>query len=103
MELKYIVAIVAGALFLILFIIALVMYFYNRRKQRLFQANIAEIYSEENLVLIDYDCGLEEESLRILSAALSEGQITIDDVLFDGAVSPVDEGIEEITGNYEPD
>lgn len=103
MELKYIVAIVAGALFLILFVLSLVVYFYNRRKQKIFRANIAEIYSEENLVLIDYDCGLEEESLRVLSAALSEGQMTIEDVMFDGAVSPDDEGIEEITGNYEPD
>lgn len=103
MELKFIVAIVAGALFLILFVLSLVVYFYNRRKQKIFRANIAEIYSEENLVLIDYDCGLEEESLRVLSAALSEGQMTIEDVMFDGAVSPDDEGIEEITGNYEPD
>lgn len=100
MELKYIVSIVVGAIFLILFVIALVVYFKNRIKQMVFRANIAEIYRDENLVLIDYDCGLEEESARVLGAAHSEGQITIDDVLFDGAVSPVDEGIEEITGNY---
>ena len=103
MELKYIIAIVAGAVFLILLVISLVVYFKNRIKQMLFRANISAIYRDKNLALIDYDCGLEEESLKILSAALSEGQITIDDVLFDGAVTPADEGIEEITGNYEPD
>lgn len=103
MELKYIVAIIAGALFLILFVVALVVYFKNRIKQKIFRANIADVYTDENLAHIDYDCGLEEESVRIASASHPDGQITIEDVLFDGAVSPADEGIEEITGNYEPD
>ena len=103
MEIKYIVAIVVGALFLILFVLAIVAHLKNRIKQKIFKAKIAENYRDENIVLIDYDCGLEEDSARILAAVHSEGQITIDDVLFDGALSPADEGMEEITGNYEPD
>lgn len=103
MEIQYIIAIAAGGLFGLLFFIAFCAYLYNKSKQKKLLRRISAMYNDSNLARIDYDLGLDEEASRIVSASRTEGQLTIEDVLFDSAVSPVDEGMEEITGNYKPD
>lgn len=103
MEVQYIVAIVVGSLFGLLFIIGIVAYFYNKSKQKELWGSISAMYNAANLAKMDYDFGYDNETSRIVSVSRTEGQLTIEDVLYDGALSPVDEGMEEITGNYNPD
>lgn len=103
MEVQYIVAIATGSLFGLLFFIEICIYFYNKSKQRALWNNISAMYNDGNHARIDYDYGFDNEPSRIAATSRTEGQLTIDDVLFDGAVNPVDEGMEEITGNYNPD
>ena len=103
MEVQYIIAITAGGLFGLLFFIGICVYFSDKLKQRALMSKIAAMYNDSNLERIDYDFGYDNETARIVSTSKSEGQLTIEDVLFDGAVSPDDEGMEEITGNYKPD
>lgn len=103
MEIQYAVAIAAGGLFGLLFLIAFCTYMYNKSKQRELLKKISDMYNDSNLARIDYDLGVDDESSRMVSSSRTDGQLTIEDVLFDGTGSPVDEGMEEITGNYKPD
>lgn len=102
MSVQYIVAIVAGSIFGLLFIIGIVVYFYNKAKQKELWGKIYDMYNDTNLARIDYDFGYDNEMAHMVSVSRTEGQLTIEDVLFDGAISPGDE-MEEITGNYNPD
>lgn len=103
MKVQYIIAIATGSLFGLLFLIGICICFYNKAKQKSLWSKIFAMYKDGNHTRIDYDYGFDNEANRIVSTSRAEGQLTIDDVLFDGAVSPVDEGMEEITGNYNPD
>lgn len=103
MEVQYIVAITAAGLFGLLFFIGICTYFHSKTKHRELWGKISKMYNDSNLARIDYDFGYDSETARIVSASRVDGQLTIEDVLFDGAITPADEGMEEITGNYKPD
>lgn len=103
MGIQYIVAITAGSLFVLLLIIGACSYLHNRSKQRMLWSQISAMYNDSEHVHIDYDFGFDNEATRVVPTTRADGQLTIEDVLFDGAVSPIDEGMEEITGNYNPD
>jgi len=74
-----------------------------RRKQE----DIEKMYSDKNLVKMDYDfMEYDEETLKLLTEKNGyASQITIDDLI---TRSPADagktepEGLEEITGSYKP-
>lgn len=102
MEVQYIIAIAAGGLFGLLFIIGICMYIYNNSKQRKLFSKISAMYNDNNLERIDYDFGYDNDTARIISTSRTDGQVTIEDVLIEAAISPVDE-MEEITGSYKPD
>lgn len=102
MEVQYIIAISAGSLFGLLFIIGICGYLYNKSKQRKLFSSIFAMYNDSNLERIDYDFGYDNETAHILSTSKADGQLTIEDVLIEAAISPIDE-MEEITGNYKPD
>ena len=61
MEPKYIVAIVAVGLFSILFLIFFMLLAYRRRMEARLQAYIHEVYSDKNLIKVDYDSAANEE------------------------------------------
>ena len=95
MEPKYIVAIVAVGVFFIFFLIFFVLLAHRRN------------YADKNLVKIDYDSAADDsvpslvEGRKPVSAASEpeeETQLKIEEVFTKTEV----EGIEEITGNYQP-
>lgn len=113
MEPKYIFAIVALSLFLVLFIIFFAMLAHKRKMEAKLQAWLYEVYSDKNLVKMDYDMSEEDEPIQPVrnSAALPESetkeesgdgneevQLKIDEFYDKIEI----EGIEEITGNYKP-
>lgn len=114
MELKYILAIVGGGLFLIAVIVFLVYLIRIRNKEAEQMEYLEKMYSDKNLVKMDYDFAVyDEETEKILAQMHNndDGQLTIDDVMAkanlasgDTVFGTVDtEGPEEITGNYKPD
>lgn len=101
---QFIVVIVTCGLYALLFLIGLFVGLYRISKQNALSAELAEMYNDPDLAKMDYDfSGYDEEVKHAVSASGPDGQLTIYDVLKSGAVAPVDEGIEEITGNYKPD
>ncbi len=103
-QVQFIVTIVTVSLFALLFVIGLLVMLYNNTKSRELNKKITQMYNDPNLAKMEYDfAAYDDETARMVSVSRMEGQITIDDVLIDGTASPVDEGIEEITGNYKPD
>ena len=104
MEVKYIVSIAAGSLFVFLFLIAVGVFIFSKVQENKLHRQIYMMYYDDNLKKMQYDfANYDDETERIMSAPNKDGQLTIEDVLFDAAVSAPDEGLEEITGNYKPD
>ncbi len=100
MEIKYIIAIVAGGIFAALTIVSLAVWFYNRHKAAVLRQKIIDMYNDPALGKMEYDfASYDEETNRILNASGGDGQITIDDIIENSAEN---EGLEEITGNYKP-
>lgn len=103
MELEYIIAIVAGGIFVILLIVSLIVLLYDKNKEFERFLRIKKMYLERNPNSVEYDLTpYDEETARIISSARVEGQLSIDDVLADPRNFTEDDGIEEITGNYNP-
>ena len=108
MEPKYIVAIVAVGLFSILFLIFFMLLAYRRRMEARLQAYIHEVYSDKNLIKVDYDSAANEEvpkNYDLFGATdgqsarkEEETQQKLEEVFGKMEI----EGIEEITGNYQP-
>lgn len=110
MELKYIIGIVCGGLFILLFLIFLGVAMLQRRKHAETMENIEKMYSDKNLAKMEYDCAVYDEKTekRLSGMANGDGQVTIDEIVGDKVAtadvfSSVDtEGVEEIKGNYKP-
>ena len=104
MNAQYIVSIAAGGVFTFLFLIWLGVFIYSKVREMQLNKKIFQMYSDENLAKMEYDfASYDDETARIVAAPHTEGQMTIDDVLFDATANAPDEGLEEITGNYKPD
>ncbi len=114
MDLVYIIAIVAGSLFLLLLLIFLCAYVNSRRKFNAKQNELRNMYADKNTPKMDYDFAVyDEEVERMLKkGVVKEGQLTIDDVMGTNGVPSTDEtvfasvdvdSVEEITGSYNPD
>lgn len=110
MDAKYIVAIAAVGVFAVLFIIFFVLLTYKRKKEAELQQYIRVTYSDNNLIKLDYD-SVDENAPPIVEGRASaadglamakqeeteEEQLHMEEVF--GKVN--NEGIEEITGNYQ--
>lgn len=110
METQYIIAIVAGGLFLLSLFIYSILNAKRRKHEYRLRTRLDEAYSDENLVKMEYDFAVyDEETERLLESGKGgmEKQMTLDDVLPEGkseVFAKIDtEGMEEITGNYNPD
>ncbi len=113
MEPKYIVAIVVGGIFFIMLVTYVIFTVRIGYLEKLRRSEIEKMYSDKNLVKMDYDFAIyDEETAKLLAEnERKSGQLTIDDVLADSGLA-VDEsvfgtidseGLEEITGNYKPE
>lgn len=114
MEPQYIVAIVAGGLFCLALLIYSIINAKRRKQENILRMRLDEAYSDNSLVKMEYDFAVyDEETERLLEKerGVVDKQITLDDVLPDKKGSSLDEvfvklgaeGMEEITGNYNPD
>lgn len=114
METKYVIAIVAASIFLLLLLIFLLSYLLRLKKDKEKQAELDKFYLGPNLTKMEYDfSAYDEETERLLDRFNSnpEKQVTIDDVLKENKPAAQEdsfqklesEGMEEITGNYKPD
>lgn len=111
MEPKYIVAIVALGVFLILFLIFFVLLARRRKMEAKLQAWLHEIYSDDNLIKLDYEDVAGDETAqtsdRPVRQAADVDYVTreeSEEVQPEDAYAKIEtEGIEEITGNYNPE
>ena len=113
MEIRYIVAIVFGIIFVVLFIGYLAACAKMRKSDAARRASIEKVYLSDAPVRMDYDFASYDEDTERLLAAMhkDEGQLTIDEVMT--SVVPAVEDVvfakmdkeepEEITGNYKPE
>ena len=100
---KYILSIVVFAIFALMLMIWLCTFVYNKNRDIKRRNRIEDMYNDESLAKMEYDFAVYDDNTeRMISQSSTESQLTIDDVLIDSAVTPVDEGMEEITGNYKP-
>lgn len=114
MDSQYIVAIVAGSVFLILFVSFLIAYAVRCSNARKFRRKLDSVFLDGNLAKMEYDFAVYDEETAKLLANMSVApveQVTIDELLSDGKPVPAEEvfakidseGMEEITGNYKPE
>lgn len=101
MELRYIIALVAIGIFVILFLISLTCFYYSRNKAQMVKKEIEKMYNDPDLAKMDYDiAAYDEETNQLMSVESSEGQLTIEDFLDS---TDLEDGLDEIMGNYTPD
>lgn len=113
MDVKDIVVIAAGSLFLLLILILIIVSAQTKKKLKLQRQRLEQMYADKNLVKMYYDFLVYDEETEKIIAAQAErsGQMTFSDVdpsampTSDGAIfQTVDtDGLEEIVGNYKPD
>lgn len=111
MEPKYIVAIAALSVFLVLFLIFFVLLAHRRKMEARLQAWLHEVYSDKNLIKLDYETAGDdmaqsaERGIRYADDYALSNQETSEEVQLkiEEAFTKIEsEGIEEITGNYNP-
>lgn len=113
MELEYIIAICAGSVFLLLFLIYLILAHKRRKNGIELRKHLDRAYTPKNLKKMDYDLAYydEETAKRILDSKIAEeAQVTIDDILapFGKTENPSDgddndeDDSEELIGHYKP-
>ena len=72
MDPKYIFAIVALSLFFVLFIIFFAMLARKRRMEARLQAWLYEVYSDKNLIKMDYDSADEDEPVQSVTVSAAD-------------------------------
>ena len=113
MDVKFIVAIAAGSLFLLLFLIFIIVSAQTKKRLKLQRQRLEQMYADKNLVKMEYDFLVyDEETEKIFAAQMEHSsQMSFNDV--DPSSMPATEGsifqtvdtdgLEEIVGNYKPD
>ncbi len=113
MEPVYIVSIVLCAIMLILLIICFYVIAKRHREEEDRQAELEAVYSDPKLAKMEYDIAFyDDDSLR--PAAREDRQVTMEEVLGgeeqksfnageNAIFTKVDDGMEEISGHYEPE
>lgn len=110
---RYIVALITACIFFLAFVVYLCSTLKNKRLEKLRAIKQFEVYSDPNLVKMDYDMVYYDDATlaKIRSRQDGEMQVSIDDLLnvkeaatnnFTPFARIEDEEIEEITGNYRP-
>lgn len=106
MEAKYIVAIVACAVFIILLLVYAVISYRTRCEDAERRRVLKEMYTDPAKMEYDFAVYDEETQRRLAHDDASVSQLTIDDIIGEGVdiFGKIDsDGLEEITGNYIPE
>lgn len=105
MPVEYIIAIICGSIFLILFIANVVVYFINAKKQKRVREELEKMYADKNLVKMKYDIfAYDKETEELIKNAESSNEIKpVGSAEEDGYNQLVIDGLEEITGDYKPE
>ena len=113
MEVKYLIAIVSGSLFLLLFLIYIICAARRKKLEANQRQRLEQMYADKNLVKMEYDFVVyDEETEKLVATKLQEsGQMSFNDIdpsampsSDDAVFQTVDtDGIEEIVGNYKPE
>ncbi len=117
MDVVYIIAIVFGGIFLLLFLICIILWGLAIKRNTARFAAIEEMYASDNLNKMEYDNAFYDDDVAdMIYGTAVDTQVTIDEVLTErrakaAALSAEEsvfgkiesEGLEEVTGNYNPD
>ena len=113
MDPVYIVSIVLCAIMFILLIICFYVIAKRHREEEARQAELEAVYSDPKLAKMEYDIAFyDDDSPRPVSG--EDRQVTMEDIIggeeqkpFTAGESPIftkaDDGMEEISGHYEPE
>ncbi|MCD7728875.1 MAG: hypothetical protein LUI60_03065 [Clostridia bacterium] len=115
MEAIYVIAIVVGAVIVILLAAFVLSYIKRRENAKDLKEELDETYSDPGLAKMEYDIAFYDDETQNKINAMNQKtdeQVTIEDVISsDAPASPEenaifakidDEGMEEISGNYNP-
>ncbi len=110
MEPIYIVAIAVGGVVLLLFLICVYVIAKKHREQIERRIELEAVYSDPKLAKMEYDIAFYDDDLPRAVPHTEDKQVTIDDVMSDedmtvqsAIFTKADDGMEEISGSYEPD
>ncbi len=105
MPVEYIISIVCGSVFAVLFIANLIVYVLNAKKEARVRSGLEKMYADKNLVKMKYDfVAYDEETEEIIkNAAMSDEIKPVRSGDEDNYNQLVIEGLEEITGDYKPE
>lgn len=112
MDAEYIVAIVAGSIFLLLFLVFIILYAQRRKREKSQKLRLEQMYSDKNLVQMKYDFLVyDEETEHAIPDHPENGQMSFNDIAPDAmpendsdVFQTVDtDGLEEIVGTYKPE
>ena len=110
MEPIYIVAIAVGGVVLLLFLICVYVIAKKHREQIERRIELEAVYSDPKLAKMEYDIAFYDDDLPRAVTHTEDKQVTIDDVMSDedmtvqsAIFTKADDGMEEISGSYEPD
>lgn len=107
MEFEYIVAIVAGGLFLLLLFIYCIIAKNKKIKQEKLEVELDKAYAPANLKKMDYDLAYydDDTARRILNEKIiEEEQVTIEDIIapFSSGDDDDNDNDDELVGRYKP-
>lgn len=114
MEPVYIVAIVVSALMFVLLIISFCVIAKRRKEDEERRVELDAVYSDPKLAKMEYDIAFYDDDIPRPEPSREDKQVTIDEVIageaeprFTAVESAIftkaDDGMEEISGHYEPD
>ncbi len=112
MEPVYIVSIIVGAIIFVLLICCFYVLAKRRREEEELRAEQDAVYSDAGIAKMEYDIAFYDDDMPGPDGSVTDKQVTIDDVLSgksahsageNAIFAKADDGMEEISGHYEPD
>ncbi|MDE5729009.1 MAG: hypothetical protein K2I20_02400 [Clostridia bacterium] len=105
MPFEYIIAIVCGSVFAVLFIANIIVYYLNAKKKKLAREELEKMYADKNLAKMKYDSvAYDKETEELIKNAEASNEIkpvaSAEEEKYNQLVI---EGLEEITGDYKPE
>lgn len=105
MPIEYIIAIICGSLFAVLFVTNAIVCILNAKKEARVREELEKMYADKNLVAMRYDFVAYDEEIEELTANAAAGdeiKPTAEEEQSSFSQMVI-EGLEEITGDYKPE
>lgn len=112
MEPVYIVSIVISAIVFVLLVICFYVIARRRREEDELRVEQDAVYSDPKLAKMEYDIAFYDDDMPRPDGTVRDKQVTIDDVISgrsahsageNAIFAKADDGVEEISGHYEPE